>query len=216
MRYAIVRRGESRSFPNSDGFHARATDVNDADVVLYCGVPPACDSSKAAILVELGHECLAEHLDEPDSDVSMNVLGFARYRNGGDPPSNLVEVVRQPGTPASAVAAARAVFEEAGLQIAISGDQAGRIVNRLVIPKYNAALRLLDEGLASQQDMDLTCKLGLGYPDGPIERVVRGGLAAHYAATKSLFDAYGMPCYAPPRRAVAAFNRAHRGTHDDR
>jgi hypothetical protein len=50
---------------------------------------------------------------------------------------------------------------------------------RLVRPKYNAALRFLDEGLASQKDMDLTCRLGLGYADGAIERVIRGGLVSH-------------------------------------
>ena len=66
-----------------------------------------------------------------------------------------------------------------------------------------------NEGLASQADMDLTCKLGLGYPDGPIERVLKGGLEHHYAVTKALFDTYGTPAYAPPRRAVVAFNREH-------
>jgi 3-hydroxybutyryl-CoA dehydrogenase len=83
----------------------------------------------------------------------------------------------------------------------------GRIVSRLVAPKYNAALRFLDEGLATQKDMDLTCKLGLGYPDGPIERVTRGGLANYYEVSRVLFDAFGTAAYAPPRRALVAFNR---------
>jgi 3-hydroxybutyryl-CoA dehydrogenase len=55
--------------------------------------------------------------------------------------------------------------------------------------------------------MDLTCKLGLGYPDGPIERVMRGGLANHYSASQALFEAYGTPAYAPPRRASVAYKR---------
>jgi 3-hydroxybutyryl-CoA dehydrogenase len=91
-------------------------------------------------------------------------------------------LVRQPNTSESAIVAAKKLFEQAELQVVTSSDQVGRIINRLVLPKYNAALRFLDEGLASQADMDLTCKLGLGYPDGPIERVVRGGLARHYVA----------------------------------
>ena len=85
----------------------------------------------------------------------------------------------------------------------------GRIIDRLVRPKYNAALRFLDEGRATQKDLDLTCKLGLGYPDGPIERVVRGGLVHHYNITSALFEATGASGYAPARRAIVAAKREH-------
>ncbi len=51
------------------------------------------------------------------------------------------------------------------------------------------------------------CRLGLGYPDGPIERVVRGGLAYHYDVSTALFEVYGTPAYAPARRAVVAKRR---------
>lgn len=209
MSYAIIKNGQSSSFPDADALHANASSIQDASVVIYSGVALKPDRTKAAILVELGDECLAEHLGNVDDREQANVLGFARYRNGIDLPSGLVEVVRQPSTSEAAIAVAIKLFEGAGLQVAISADQIGRIINRLVLPKYNAALRFLDEGLASQTDMDLTCKLGLGYPDGPIERVIRGGLEHHYRATKALFDTYGTPSYAPPRRAVVAFNRVH-------
>lgn len=209
MPYAIIKNGQSRSFPDADGFHANASSVESANVVIYSGVAVKADQARAAVLVELGNECLAEHLGGIAVNDQANILGFARYRNGNDSPSNLVEVVRQPITSDAAIEAAKTLFESAGLQVAISADQIGRIINRLVLPKYNAALRFLDEGLASQADMDLTCKLGLGYPDGPIERVLRGGLEHHYAATKALFDTCGTPSYAPPRRAIVAFNRAN-------
>ena len=207
MRYAIIRHGESRSFPDSDPFLGRAVPPGEADVMLYLGAPHEPDPSKAAVLVELGQECLGVHTGEAMGEEGSNLLGFARYRNGSDAPSNLVELVRQPRTPDAAIAAARAVFEGAGLAVVVCADQAGRIIDRLVRPKYNAALRLLDEGLATQADMDLTCRLGLGYPDGPIERVVRGGLAHHYEITKALFETYGTPAYAPARRAVVAARR---------
>ena len=58
--------------------------------------------------------------------------------------------------------------------------------------------------------MDLTCRLGLGYPEGPVERVVRGGLAYHYEVSKALFETYGTPAYAPARRAVVAAAREKR------
>lgn len=172
--------------------------------MVYLGAPYVASAAHAAILVELGNECLAVHIGETGSDEISNVVGFARYRNGSDAPSALVELVRGPNTSESSIAAARAVFEDAGLSTVVCADQAGRIIDRLVRPKYNAALRLLDEGLATQQDMDMTCRLGLGYADGPIERVLRGGLAHHYDICKSLFEIYGTPAYAPARRAVVA------------
>jgi 3-hydroxybutyryl-CoA dehydrogenase len=207
MPYAIVKTGESRSFPDGDAFLAGAVAPAQADVVIYCGAAHTPDPSKAAILVELGQECLGEHTGEDMGEEGSNVLGFARYRNGSDAPSDLVELVRQPNTPEAAIAAAREAFAAAGFAVAVCSDQAGRIIDRLVRPKYNAALRLLDEGLATQKDMDLTCRLGLGYADGPIERVVRGGLAHHYEVTKGLFETYGAPGYAPARRAVVAAAR---------
>jgi 3-hydroxybutyryl-CoA dehydrogenase len=47
----------------------------------------------------------------------------------------------------------------------------------------------------------------LGYRDGPLERLERGGLAHHYDVTKALFDVYGTPAYAPARRALVAKQR---------
>jgi 3-hydroxybutyryl-CoA dehydrogenase len=208
MRYAIIRRGESRSFPQDDPFLAGSVAIEDADVVVHLGAPLVIDPGKAAVLVELATECLGVHTGEAQGEEGSNMLGFARYRNGADPPSPLVELVRQPRTLDSAVAAARAVFEAAGLIVVVCSDQAGRIVDRLVRPKYNAALRLLDEGLASARDMDLTCRLGLGYPDGPVERVERGGLAYHHEVAAALFEAYGSAAYAPARRAQVAAARA--------
>ena len=52
--------------------------------------------------------------------------------------------------------------------------------------------------------MNLTCRLGLGYAEGPIERLARGGLADHYDVTQALFEVYGTSAYAPVRRAVVA------------
>lgn len=202
MRYAVIGSGDSRSFPPGDPFLAGA--VEDGEVVIHLGTPYVADATKAAVLVELGGECLGVHTGEAEGEEGSNVLGFARYRNGADAPSPLIELVRQPRSLESAIAAAKAAFEGAGLTVAVCSDQAGRILDRLLRPKYNDALRLLDEGLASAADIDLTCRLGLGYRDGPIERVVRGGLAHHHDICAALFATHGTPAYAPARRAIVA------------
>ena len=133
-----------------------------------------------------------------------NVLGFARYRLGDADPTNLIELVRQPQTKRDALAAAKALFEQAGFVVAVCGDFPGRIVDRLIRPYFNAALRRLDEGLASADDMDATLRLGLGYPEGPISLLERTGLAYHFDVTQALYEQLGDVAYAPARRARVA------------
>lgn len=200
--FTIKIMGESRSFPKGDDFLGAGA-ANGA-VTIYLGGGYEPDPSKTAVLVELDTECLGVHTGEDMGCEGSNAVGFARYRNGDDAPSKLIELVRQPNTDEKALAAARAIFEAAGFDVVVCKDLPGRIVDRLVRPKYNDALRFLDEGLASAADMDKTCCLGLGYPDGPIERVTRGGLARHYDVSKAIYDMTGLPGYAPARAAVVA------------
>jgi 3-hydroxybutyryl-CoA dehydrogenase len=133
------------------------------------------------------------------------VVGFARFRLGRADPTPLVELVRQPQTrDIAAIAAAKAAFEAAGLKVAVCGDFPGRIVDRLIRPYLNAALRRLDEKLASAEDLDKTLCLGLGYPEGPISLLERTGLAEHHDVTQALYRALGQEPYAPARRAQVA------------
>jgi 3-hydroxybutyryl-CoA dehydrogenase len=212
-----VPAGESRSFPAGDAFRARAAEAEPepAEVTVHLGGGFRPDPARTAVLVELDTECLGEHTGEDRGREGSNVVGFARYRNGNDAPSKLVELVRQPSTSPAALAAARAVFEVAGLDVVVCRDLPGRIVDRLVRPKYNDALRFLDEGLASAADMDKTCCLGLGYPDGPIERVSRGGLARHFEVTQAIYAMTGQIGYFPARRSVVARSRERGGSCSD-
>lgn len=212
MRYSIIRGSISASFPEDHALLTGATKTGDVVVVLGSEAGAAFRKLHQpelllAILIELDNECLGVHTGETRGEEGSNVLGFARFRLGNAEPTNLVELVRQPRTNEAALAAAKQVLEGAGLQVAVCGDFAGRIVNRLVRPYYNAALRRLDEGLASAADLDTTLQLGLGYPEGPIQLLERTGLAHHYDATQALFAAYGDAAYAPARRAGVAKQR---------
>ncbi|HSV82413.1 MAG TPA: 3-hydroxyacyl-CoA dehydrogenase family protein [Ramlibacter sp.] len=162
------------------------------------------------VAVELGTECLGVHTGEWRGQEGSNVVGFARFRLGQADPTSLVELVRQPQTSEAAIAAARAAFEAAGLKVAVCGDFPGRIVDRLIRPYLNAALRRLDEKLATAEDMDNTLRLGLGYPEGPIALLARTGLHHHYDATMALYQAVGEQPYFPARRAQVAKARQGR------
>jgi 3-hydroxybutyryl-CoA dehydrogenase len=184
--YEVIDTGNSRSFPGPHAFLEKAEREGDVVVIIGEHVGRALQSlasadGKTAVLIELGTECLGLHTGEDRGSEGSNVLGFARFRLGSADPATLV---------------------------AVCGDFDGRILDRLVRPYFNAALRRLDEGLATADDLDTTLKLGLGYPEGPISLLERTGLEHHYDVTKALFDALGDPAYAPARRARLAKMRS--------
>jgi 3-hydroxybutyryl-CoA dehydrogenase len=215
MLYHVIDTGGSRSFPSPHPLLDKAEASAEAVIILGERAGLALQSlaspeARSVVLVELMNETLGTHTGESRGGEGSNVLGFARFGLGRAEPSRLIEVVRQPRSSAVALAAAREIFESAGLEVAVCGDFDGRIVDRLVRPYYNAALRRLDEGLATADDLDTTLKLGLGYPEGPIALLERTGLEHHYDVSQALFEASGDSAYAPARRARVAKSRCNR------
>ena len=212
MLYEIIDTGNSRSFPAPHALLQKAEAKGEVVVILGENAAKSLQTlagreSRVAVLIELATECLGTHTGEARGAEGSNVLGFARFRIGSADPTDLVEVVRQPRSSEAALAAAKEILESAGLEVAFCGDFDGRIIDRLVRPYYNAALRRLDEGLASADDLDTTLRLGLGYPEGPISLLERTGLEYHYDVTQALYEALGDPAYAPARRARVAKQR---------
>ncbi len=214
--YRIVAAGDSRSFPAPHPFVEQAHADGPSRVFIGSGAGAAFAqagdmSSCPFVAIELGHECLGVHSGESRGREGSNVMGFARFRLGRGEPTALIELVRQPYTANSTLNAAKAAFEAAGFKVAVCGDFPGRIVDRLIRPYLNAALRRLDEKLASAEDLDKTLCLGLGYPEGPISLLERTGLAEHHDVTQALYRALGQEAYAPARRAQVAKARSTDG-----
>ena len=211
MTYQIISAGVSRSFPDMHPFIEAANESGKSVVITgsqasstFQGLASQFASANFVAL-ELGTECLGVHLG--DDDGQDNVVGFARFRLGDAAPTNLIELVYKTYTAPTAVELAKAAFEAGGFNVAVCGDFPGRIVDRLVRPYYNAALRRLDEGLASANDMDMTLRLGLGYPEGPIALLNKTGLHHHFEVTRDLYEQLGQEAYAPARRARTAWLR---------
>ncbi|RVW02531.1 3-hydroxybutyryl-CoA dehydrogenase [Rhodococcus spongiicola] len=88
-----------------------------------------------------------------------------------------------------------------------AGDRAGFIVNALLIPYLCDAVRMLESGYATAEDIDEAMKGGCGYPMGPLTLLDTVGLDVALAAAESLHAEFGQPHYAPPallRRKVDA------------
>ena len=123
------------------------------------------------------------------------------------PVMKLVEVVVALDTSAATEAHAFALAERMGKQPIRTKDRSGFVVNMLLIPYLMAAIRMLEEGFASREDIDAGMKLGCGHPMGPLALCDLIGLDVLYAVGTSLFDEFKRDEYAPPpllKRMLAA------------
>jgi 3-hydroxybutyryl-CoA dehydrogenase len=123
------------------------------------------------------------------------------------PVMGLIEVVMSITTSDETVELARAFGAVLGKTTVLSKDRAGFIVNMLLIPYLNGAIRMLEEDFASAEDIDAAVHLGLGHPMGPLRLLDLIGLDTALFVANVLYDEFKEPTFAPPpllRRMVAA------------
>lgn len=114
------------------------------------------------------------------------------------PLMKLVEVVRT-------ILTDEAIYEQ-GIEFARrlgkvpvrAGDRSGFIVNRLLVPYMLDAIRALEEGVGSIEDIDTSMKLGLGYPMGPFTLGDFVGLDTTYYIAEIMFNEFREKRFAPP------------------
>ena len=123
------------------------------------------------------------------------------------PMMTLVEVVRAITSSDETVATARAFAERCGKTVVDVRDQGGFVVNALLFPYLNNAVKLLDAGVASRDDIDAAMKGGCNFPMGPLELLDLVGLDTSLAILEALYAEFNDPNYAPApllRRMVSA------------
>ncbi|MFI6298730.1 3-hydroxyacyl-CoA dehydrogenase family protein [Nonomuraea sp. NPDC050790] len=113
------------------------------------------------------------------------------------PVMKLVEVVgtvlTEEGLPARIADLARAL----GKTPVVVGDRAGFVVNRLLLPYLNQAAALLEQGVATRDDIDTAMRKGVGLPMGPFALLDLIGLDTSYEVMGVLFDETRSPRHAP-------------------
>ncbi|MSV68131.1 MAG: 3-hydroxybutyryl-CoA dehydrogenase [Actinobacteria bacterium] len=119
----------------------------------------------------------------------------------------LVEIVRAITSSDETIATTRAFAETCGKQPVEVKDQAGFIVNALLFPYLNNAVRLLDAGVANRDDIDTAMKGGCNFPMGPFALLDLVGLDTSLSILEALYEEFKDPNYAPApllRRMVSA------------
>jgi 3-hydroxybutyryl-CoA dehydrogenase len=126
----------------------------------------------------------------------------------------LVEVVRAITTSDETIAAAREFATACGKTVVDVKDQAGFVVNALLFPYLNNAVKLLDAGVATRDDIDAAMKGGCNFPMGPLELIDLVGLDTSLAILDALYAEFRDPNYAPApllRRMVSAERYGRKG-----
>ena len=109
----------------------------------------------------------------------------------------LVEIVDTIATSPSAVATARAVCLDLGKEPVHCGDRAGFIVNALLFPYLNDAVKMLEAHYADASDIDNAMKVGCGLPMGPFELLDVVGLDVSLAIERTLYLEFREAGFAP-------------------
>jgi len=169
---------------------------------------------------------LFRHLDavtRPDVVLASNTSSIPIVEIGGvtqrpdkvvgmhffNPPAimRLLEIVRGLLTSDETVDLVRGFGERVGKTTVLSKDRAGFIVNWLLMPYLNSAVRMLDEGFATREDIDNAVVLGLAHPMGPLALLDLIGLDTALYISYVLYDEFKDKLYAPPpllKRMVVA------------
>jgi 3-hydroxybutyryl-CoA dehydrogenase len=188
--------------------------VRNVDVVIEAVVEDL--AVKTRIFRRLGEVCQADALlasntsSLPLSDLAAasgrpeRVIGLHFF----NPPwaLKLVEIVVTASTTEQTLQDAYRVCEKMGRVPVQVKDTPGFIANRLLVPFIFDAIHLMDSGVATAEDIDNACKIGLNHTMGPLATADLIGLDTLQLIAESMFEEYGEPRFKAPtllRRLVA-------------
>ncbi|MFZ0214144.1 MAG: 3-hydroxybutyryl-CoA dehydrogenase [Candidatus Acidiferrales bacterium] len=212
--------------------HLRGTtkleDLKDCDLVVEAIIEQLPD--KRELYAALDKIC-PKHTIFASNTSSLSVTEMAFFTSRSErfiglhffnpvPLMKLVEVIRTIATDPKVFDDAVAFAGRVGKVPVRTSDRTGFIVNRLLVPYLLDAVRVLEQGVASIEDIDNSMKLGCGYPMGPLTLLDFVGNDTTYYIANIMFDEFKEQRFAPPallkRMVLAGWNgrKAGRGFYD--
>ena len=169
--------------------------------------PPAtifCSNTSSLTIVEM-----AAATKRPDRFAGLHFF---------NPPviMKLVEIVQAITTSDETIASLKDFVAKLGKTGVLCKDTTGFIVNRLMVPYLLGAVRMLELGIATKEDIDQAVKLGLGYPMGPFELIDYTGVDINYHVANVFFDEFRDPGMAAPSLLRRMFLAGRLGTKSGR
>jgi 3-hydroxybutyryl-CoA dehydrogenase len=181
-------------------------DLRDCDLVIEAIIENVDEKRKAYAQVEA---VVAPHCLIASNTSSLCVTELAAATSRPDkvaglhffnpvPLMKLVEVIRALTTSQDTCDALVEFSKAIGKEPISAPDRGGFIVNRLLVPYLLDAVRCLEEGLGSVEDIDKGMKLGCGYPMGPFTLLDFVGLDTTYYIANIMFEEFRETRFAPP------------------
>lgn len=181
-------------------------DLADCDLVVEAVVEEI--GAKNAVFAELDEVCGPAAIFTSNTS-SLTIVEMATATRRADrfaglhffnPPMmmRLVEIVQAITTSDATIEVLRSFVSRLGHTGVVSRDTTGFIVNRLLQPYLNSAVRLLEQGVATAEQIDAAMKLGLGHPMGPLELIDHTGVDIIYHIGNIFFEEFRDPALAPP------------------
>ncbi len=199
----------------------RSTDMRDfSDVDLVIEVVIENLDLKKKIFKELDEICKPDaFLASNTSSMPITMLASSTKRpervagmHFFNPPPlmRLVEVIRGYFTSDETIKAISDVAQKMGkTTVEVKKDSPGFIVNRVMMAHYLESIRLVEEGVASPEDIDTAVKLGLNYPMGPFELHDFAGIDIGYFVAEYFYEEFKDVRWNPPQ-SLKALIRAGR------
>ncbi len=194
------------------------TDLNDlAECDLIEESIPENLESKKELFAKLDLICKPETIFGTNTS-GLSVTDMAAAVKRGDrllgmhfhnpaPVMRLLELVRTIVTSNETIETVRAFGETLGKTVVVAPDVGGFIVTRLFTPFLLGAVRMLEEGIATKEEIDVSMRMAVNHPMGPLEVVDFIGLDTELSIAEALYEETKDPKYAPPlllRKMVTA------------
>ena len=180
-------------------------DLNDRDLVIEA-IPEDMERKKK-VFADMDRVC-PPHAILCSNTSCLSVTELARATGRSDkvmgthflspvPPSKLLELVRADTTSEETLATVKEFGRSLGKEILVAKDTPGFIFNYLLIALTRAAEHLLENEVASAEDIDKSMTLGLGHPIGPLALADFNGLDVGYMVSSAMYERSKDPCLAP-------------------
>ena len=193
----------------------KMVDLKDCDLIEEA--VPEDLALKREVFAELDKICPAHTIFGTNTSC-LSVTDMAAATNRGDkllgmhfhnpaPVMRLLELVRTILTSEETIQAVTKFGEALGKTVVVAPDVGGFIVTRLFTPFLLGAVRMLEEGIATREEIDTSMKLAVNHPMGPLEVIDFIGLDTELAIDEMLYEETKDPKYAPPlllKKMVAA------------
>jgi 3-hydroxybutyryl-CoA dehydrogenase len=216
---------EKRTQSDADALRARVTattslvDIATCDLIIESVVENL--DVKIALFNEL-NDVISDHTILATNTSTLSVQDLAMEMSRPErvcgihffnpaPTMSIVEVVRPLSASDETMNAVIAFVAACGKEPVVVKDQAGFVVNALLFPYLNNAIRLLEHDVASKEDIDAAMKGGCGFPMGPFALLDLVGLDTSLAILDALYAEFAEPNYAPVPLLRQMVNEGHLG-----